>query len=274
MNKHSRLLLAEDNPINQLVALKILNRLGYHADTVGNGREAVEVAIKSNYDLILMDCQMPELDGYSATEMIRKSEKGTDKHTIIIAMTAHALKGDREKCLASGMDDYLTKPIDMKALNDCLEKWLSKKEAAHQQEKATTMHQSGPAVKLAETKVNPVVSSLEQRGKVMDLDRIRDVFGDNNEAIRQFVDLFIKSTDETLVEIEENMKTKNQEESRKLFHRLKGSAGNSGMMIMHELCISAEHALAKHDWHTLDQIYLSINSQFDQIKEESRKLFS
>ncbi len=274
LNKHSRILLAEDNPINQLVALKILNRLGYHADTVGNGREAVDVALKSNYDLVLMDCQMPELDGYSATEMIRKGELGSNKHTIVIAMTAHALKGDREKCLAAGMDDYLTKPIDMKALNDCLEKWLSKKEAEHEKSQVSTHQANKQDIKVTDKKLNPVVSSIEQRGKVMDIDRIRDVFGDNNEAIKQFIDLFIKSTEETLTEIEVSMGGKHHEESRKLFHRLKGSAGNSGMMIMHELCISAEHALSKQDWGTLDQIFLSIQSQFEQIKEESRQLFT
>ncbi|MBF0242409.1 MAG: response regulator, partial [Desulfamplus sp.] len=111
--------------INQKVALSILKKLGYRADVVFNGREAIEVLKTNNYDILLMDCQMPELDGYEATRLIRKPKTGViDSSITIIAMTANAMQGDREKCLQAGMNDYLAKPIRPEPLNRILEKWL------------------------------------------------------------------------------------------------------------------------------------------------------
>ena len=123
---HIRILLAEDNTINQKIALRILEKkLGYHADVVTNGREAVESLEKFDYDLVLMDCQMPDMDGYDATRRIRDKNSSVRNHRIpVIAMTANAMKGDREKCLEAGMDDYVTKPVDFKKLSDAIGKHL------------------------------------------------------------------------------------------------------------------------------------------------------
>lgn len=120
-----RILLVEDNRINQKVALKMLSKIGYRADSATNGLEAITELKKTNYDLVLMDCQMPEMDGYEATKRIRefKSEV-TDETVPIIAMTANAMKGDRDKCIQAGMDDYLTKPVKSKDLSNMLAKWL------------------------------------------------------------------------------------------------------------------------------------------------------
>jgi len=120
----ARILLVEDNLVNQKVALKLLEKLGYPAEAVANGKEALAALESAAYGLILMDCQMPEMDGYEATEAIRRKE-GDRKHTPVIAMTAHAMQGDKERCIEAGMDGYIAKPVDPKVLSDTIEKWLA-----------------------------------------------------------------------------------------------------------------------------------------------------
>ena len=125
----TRLLLAEDNVINQRVAQHLLERMGYAVDVVSNGLEALERLANTGYAAILMDCQMPEMDGYSATREIRDGASGP-ADIPIIAMTANAMQGDRERCIDAGMDDYLSKPIDTELLESKLAHWVTRRSRA------------------------------------------------------------------------------------------------------------------------------------------------
>ena len=118
-----QILVAEDNPVNQKVAVKMIEKLGYRVDIVENGLEAIEASQRISYDLILMDCHMPEMDGFEATRRIRVQTHGV-RHIPIIAMTANAMQEDRNQCLAAGMDDFLSKPVMSKSLAAVLNRWL------------------------------------------------------------------------------------------------------------------------------------------------------
>jgi CheY-like chemotaxis protein len=113
-------LVAEDNPVNQRVATAMLKRRGHRVTVAGNGAEAVALVARETFDVVFMDVQMPEMDGLDATQAIRRAEAGTGRHLPIVAMTAHAMNGDRERCLAAGMDDYLTKPVSVAGIDRVL----------------------------------------------------------------------------------------------------------------------------------------------------------
>jgi len=175
-----RILLAEDNPVNQKVARMVLEKLGLEVETVGNGREAVEAWKKGHFDLILMDGQMPDLDGYAATRQIRDLEYDSGKHIPIVALTAHAMKGDDTKCFDAGMDDYLTKPLNRERLVACLEKHFGALPAADS---------AAPGDAQADTVEIPAP---------VDWPALLQSTDGDEEMARELVELFIASGDETL----------------------------------------------------------------------------
>lgn len=254
--KSARILLAEDNFVNQQVALGVLNKLGYNAVAVTNGLEALEEFKRNQYDLILMDCQMPEMDGYTATEEIRKLEQQQKKHIVIIAMTAHALKGDREKCIKSGMDDYISKPIDIKLLASMLKSWLF----GIKKSKGEEVMNTEPA---------PKEPNFKSENKIIDMNRIYEIFGDDKPAIQVFLNNLVASTESLLNEITVAVQNKDEKNSKDLFHRLKGSCGNSGIMEIHKLSLEAEERVKQADWNSVDKIFVRINELFKKLKAEA-----
>jgi CheY-like chemotaxis protein len=125
-----RVLLAEDNLVNQRLASRLLEKRGHRVVISGNGREALLALEKEKFDLVFMDLQMPEMDGFEATAAIREKEKGTKIHQEVIALTAHAMTGDHERCLAAGMDGYLSKPIRPQELDNLLQKYVDRRMSA------------------------------------------------------------------------------------------------------------------------------------------------
>jgi CheY-like chemotaxis protein len=121
-----RVLLAEDNKVNQTLAMRLLEKLGCHVTVVDNGRHAIDALAENEFDIILMDVEMPEMDGISATKEIRRREQDSKQHIPIVAVTAHAIVGDRERCLEAGMDDYLSKPVRINEIRAMLTKILLK----------------------------------------------------------------------------------------------------------------------------------------------------
>ena len=204
-----RILLAEDNPVNQKVALKMLERMGYRADIVRNGREVLAALTVQPYDLVLMDVQMPEMDGLEATRRIRAPESTVRNHRIpIVAMTAHAMKGDREICLEAGMDDYLTKPIQLAPLEAALNHWLS--------------------LEIATPNINPAQAPLV-KNLVFDQDSIFERVGRDQEVLEEVIQTFLMDAPQYILAIERAIEAHDFDKVRIAAHTLKGAAATLGM---------------------------------------------
>ena len=216
-----RILLVEDNLVNQKVASRLLEKLGYRCDLASNGLEALSALDRISYDLVFMDCQMPVMDGYDTTRDIRKLE-GTQRHTTIVAMTAEALKGDRERCIAVGMDDYLSKPIQINILQSILDKYLQK---------------ANP-LPLKDKPANGVVDIQP----LMSLERIEEICGEDNTFKKELIQLFIDETDKRLMMLQEDLQQNNLPGFRNEAHAAKGSAGNIGAVGLQKLTAEMQNA--------------------------------
>ena len=204
-----RLLVVEDNVINTMVLQGVLAKLGFSKiDKARDGLEAVESAGKGQYDLILMDCQMPRMDGYNATRRLR--ELGVD--TPIVAMTAHALSGDREKCLAAGMNDYLTKPVVIDTLTACLEKWLGG---------AT----SSAALPEEPERGEEVLREGDAEEEFLYHDFLKLML-DDEELADTLVKMFVANTPESLERLREAISSGDGGRIKSAAHFIKGAAAN------------------------------------------------
>jgi PAS domain S-box-containing protein len=217
--EHVRILVAEDNAVNQKVILRQLHKLGYSADAVGDGAEVIESLARIPYDIVLMDCQMPEMDGYEATRRVREHETGS-RRTAIIAMTANALEGDRERCLAAGMDDYISKPVKEEQLAVILERWSPEAEA--QMESDPTESDEPDLAGVLDEETMAGLRSLQPGG--------------NAEFLSGIIDLFLKETAERLAAMRAMDERGDTESLGRAAHTLKGSSGMLGAHRMSLLC--------------------------------------
>ena len=259
----ARILLAEDNITNQKVALNTLKKFGYNADVVKNGKEAFEALKNIPYDIVLMDCQMPVMDGYEATNEIRKWEKtlkdgATDcsdthlesetrsKRVPIIAMTAHALKGDREKCLTAGMDDYIAKPIHPKKLCDVIEKWINEPEEMHESQ---IVHESIP------------------KNNIFDKNSFIDRLLGDEDLAKEIIKGFLEDSLRQINILKEAVDNKNANVIHCQAHSLKGAAANISATALKELAYQIEIAGKTGDLIKAASLIPKLDEQFEVLKK-------
>ncbi|MFP4348392.1 MAG: response regulator [Desulfococcaceae bacterium] len=227
--RRARILLAEDNIVNQKVALSILQKLGYGADAVADGREAVKALEQIPYDLVFMDCQMPELDGFEATALIRSSDSPVlNRRVPIIAMTAHAMQGDRDRCLEVGMNDYLAKPVSPRRVSEMIEKWLSAESS-----KTDPEIDNGPMEPL---------SAADDSNSVFDQDAfLSRVMGDQ-ELARQIMAVFMADMPRQIAALKKMIRRNELESARAQAHHIKGSCANVSGLAMNRTAQNMESA--------------------------------
>jgi CheY-like chemotaxis protein/HPt (histidine-containing phosphotransfer) domain-containing protein len=220
-------LLVEDNVINQQVALGILQISGYSVTVVNNGREALEAHAQGGFDLILMDCHMPEMDGYEATRAIRQREVASGgKRIPIIALTANAMARDREECLEAGMDDHLSKPFNMLALQELLERWMTRDAAGPSQAAAIAAQATAKAAQVLDRAV------LEQLGRVRT--------NGKPELLTRVIKLYITESPALLEKLKEAARDGDDVRMANLAHTLKSSSANVGAAVLSRYCGEVE----------------------------------
>jgi signal transduction histidine kinase/CheY-like chemotaxis protein/HPt (histidine-containing phosphotransfer) domain-containing protein len=227
-------LLVEDHPVNQQVARRLLERLGLKVETAGHGAEALERIKQHRYDLVLMDCQMPVLDGYSATRRLREQEqRDTIPRLPVIAMTAHAMAGDRERCLEAGMDDYLTKPLDRLLLSETLARWLGAGgTAATGVQAAAVPPHVGLTTAVATAPQRASTAAVMVAAPMLDEATLADLEEIMGEEVRGLVQAYLHDGDARLLALRVAADRKDAVEVGKLAHSLKSASANVGAKIL------------------------------------------
>jgi signal transduction histidine kinase/two-component SAPR family response regulator/HPt (histidine-containing phosphotransfer) domain-containing protein len=230
-----RILLCDDNAINQKVAARILQQLGYQPALADNGRQALEAIDRQAYDLIFMDVMMPEMDGLEATRVIRERQRARTPNylpqIIIVALTAHAMQGDREKCIDSGMDDYLAKPIRPADMRKVIERWSAQVAAAAPQQPVATASSppvAMPASKPAPTPAPAAVQSAPAEPPV-EMDRLNSLTDGNIESLRELIELYIRQTSQQLAQLEAAARNQKADDVRRVAHSCAGASATLGM---------------------------------------------
>ncbi|MGY4562261.1 response regulator [Thermostichus sp. MS-CIW-32] len=232
-----RILLAEDNPVNQKVALRQLESLGYKADVVANGQEVLDLLQQVRYDLILMDCQMPVMDGYEATRRLRQQERRSGHRTVVIAITANAMQEDRERCLQAGMDDYLSKPVLKEDLQRLLNHWsqLIAQSAGGSSNQAASEAASPSSPGRDRDPSSPTLPYP------IDSAYLDQVSGGDRGFQRELLQVFIQDCETQLPQLRQAIAGCNAEGMRRIAHRLKGASSNVGANAFCQVVRELEH---------------------------------
>jgi len=243
-----RILVVEDNQVNQKVAVRILEKAGYRCDVAANGQEAVEAVARARYDLILMDCQMPVMDGYEAARRIRACEAGGSTRIPIIAMTAHAVQEDRDLCLEAGMDDYMTKPVRPEVLRRVLD--------AHLIGKAGGGSEVEPA--------------SDEAGKVDEpkeiLDRLRELDCGDEGFVQELLAVFLSESEKRLASLGEAIRSQDLELIKREAHTLKGSSANAGAEAMREKAFRLEKLSQGGSLEEMQRAFQDLVDQFERTR--------
>lgn len=253
------ILLAEDNRSSQIVISSMLHSAGYRCDIVKNGRLAVEQAKANAYDLILMDCNMPEMDGYESTAHIRRFEAAGKHRVPIVALTANADYGDADKCLAAGMDDYLFKPVTTEILTKKVREWLGKT-SSRKMEQLSMLAQMG----VPDVDDTPVDQAV--------FESLRMVLG---EALGITLRQFMEDTPEYMRRLEQGLAAVDLRDAMETTHALKGSCGNIGAQAMAHLCKEIEDSLHSNDRVTAVKLLPDLSRAYQAVAEAlTKELFA
>ena len=248
----ARILVADDNIVNQKVAVCQLEKLGYRADIVANGLEAVDAIARISYALVLMDCQMPKMDGLDATALIRKREREQASRRLpIIAMTADAMRGDREKCLAAGMDDYLAKPVKLDQLETALTRWLS--------DRSTPGEQKEPVPPVRPESVQECVDAAVL-AELRQLDSSCDL-------LSTLITDFLKDVPNYLAGLRDALQQGDGQALARVAHELNGCSGNLGVRSMRQLCIELQALGRAKDLGKAETLLTQLVEEFELVRQ-------
>ena len=257
-NRQARILLAEDNLTNQEVAVAMLKKLGYSADLVANGAAALEALRKADYDVVLMDCEMPEMDGYEATKRIRDVRAGTRHPRIpIIAITADAMTGDRDKCLQAGMSDYIAKPVELRILADVLEKWLNTPARAGEVNPPAGESPGNTEAVFNQTVFNQAVFNQE--------DLLARLMGDKGLASKVIAG-FLDDAPRQLRTLKKMLGEGDADGARRQAHTLKGAAATMSAEALRALCSEAQDAAAAMELSRALALLPRLQEQFELLR--------
>lgn len=250
------ILLVEDNPINQEMAAIMLMRAGYKVDIAENGKVALESIDKKDYDLVLMDVQMPVMDGYEATKVIRMKEKD-NKHLPVIAMTAHAMQSDRKKCLEVGMDDFLSKPIDRDNMFSTIEKWIN------------------PANIITSTSIsNGAKQEDTPEQPIVDMESAMARFGDDVDFFMKMANAFLTYLPDQLIPLEKTLESGDFSKVKKIAHSIKGAAGNLSAEKLRAVAATIEKSSGNGDKANISSLIKEMKSEFVLFEQFVEKLES